>query len=235
MQVHTVRVSYTREKQPKDYEKAAPAIEFSAAIEEGEDHFKAGRQLMIDACSVVYNALGMTVPELVLQHLAQGEIPVGGSVTVETPKAAAAPKKEEPKTVDNTGDYVSDVPGGEDGAKEEEKAAEPKRRGRPPKKAPVSDVPEDVPGDEEKPAANVADVPEDVPAETPSESEEPVYTIEDLRHHLTALITGKALSVADVKETIAAYGASRTDDLSPEDALKVKVDLDNLVESRKKA
>lgn len=87
MNVHTVRVSFLREKQPKDFEKSTPSIEFSAEVQDGEDHAAAGRQLMRDAVGIAYNALGLEVPAPVAKKL--------GTVAVAEPAARA--KKAEPK------------------------------------------------------------------------------------------------------------------------------------------
>lgn len=82
MQVTNVRVSFFREKQPAQYEKAQPMVELAAVLAEGEDHLGAARHLMLDAATVVYAGLGYAVPEKVAAALAKGETPMGSTVNV---------------------------------------------------------------------------------------------------------------------------------------------------------
>ncbi len=89
MQVTNVRVSFLREKQPAQYEKSAPAVEYSAVLSDGENHEVAARKLMISATKVVYNGLGFEVPAKVAAALADGEVPAELSVATD---ASAAPE-----------------------------------------------------------------------------------------------------------------------------------------------
>ena len=75
MQVTNVRVSFLREKQPAQYEKSAPAVEFAAVLDEGESAELVARELMTSATAVVYNGLGYNVPPRVAQALANGKVP----------------------------------------------------------------------------------------------------------------------------------------------------------------
>lgn len=63
MKVTNITVGFFREKQPAQYEKAQPRIEFHAVLEDGEGHIEAARLLMLDAERVVYAGLGFDVPE----------------------------------------------------------------------------------------------------------------------------------------------------------------------------
>ena len=49
MQVTNVRVSFMREKQPAQYEKAQPMVEFAASLDDGDDHRVIARTLMANA------------------------------------------------------------------------------------------------------------------------------------------------------------------------------------------
>jgi len=72
MQVTNVRVSFLREKQPVQFEKSRPEVEFSAVLDEGDNHVSTARQLMLDAAAIVYNGLGIEVPKRVAKALASG-------------------------------------------------------------------------------------------------------------------------------------------------------------------
>ena len=58
MQVTNVRVSFLREKQPAQFEKSRPEVEFAATLNQGDDHRLVARSLMIDATAVVYAGIG---------------------------------------------------------------------------------------------------------------------------------------------------------------------------------
>lgn len=74
MSVHTVKVSYSRSKQPVQYEFANPAVEFIASVEDGADHLILAASLMYDACQVAYSALAMEVPTGVAEKLGALEL-----------------------------------------------------------------------------------------------------------------------------------------------------------------
>ena len=65
MQVTNVRVSFLREKQPAQYEKAAPSVEFAASLYQGDDHVVTAFRLMTDSDTIVYAGIGYDVPEKV--------------------------------------------------------------------------------------------------------------------------------------------------------------------------
>ncbi len=93
MQVTNVRVSFLREKQPAQYEKAAPAVEFVATLDQGDDHVSTARALMTDAATIVYAGIGYDVPERVAAALANGKAPAELSVATKTTgDAPAAPE-----------------------------------------------------------------------------------------------------------------------------------------------
>lgn len=59
MNVTHIKLSYRRSRQPASYESAEPAVEFSASLEEGEDHVLAAHALMADAVNVVHGQIGL--------------------------------------------------------------------------------------------------------------------------------------------------------------------------------
>ena len=59
MNVTHIKLSYRRSRQPASYESAEPAVEFSASLEEGEDHVLAAHALMADAVNVVHAQIGL--------------------------------------------------------------------------------------------------------------------------------------------------------------------------------
>jgi len=100
MQVTNVRVSFLRERQPAQYEKATPAVEFTATLEDGEDYAGRARQLMTEATTLAYNALGYEVPGSVQAALNAGNIPAG--LDVDKGVATLEPLTAERATVDGS-------------------------------------------------------------------------------------------------------------------------------------
>ncbi len=242
MQVTNVRVSFLREKQPAQYEKSAPAVEFSAVLADGEDHEAAARALMISASTVVYNALGYDVPARVAKALASGTVPAELSVVTETADATPAAAEAD-----------GDTPGAE--------AEPPKTRGRPkgskntgPKKETAKAKRErlaaendGVPGDDETPNISTGGDrvdPNDtdgVPGddETPGDQREEhvpddtEFTPKDLHtlimSHVNA--TPRTLSVANAKQVLANFKVARAQDLTNEQALEGKALVEKMVEA----
>ncbi len=238
MHIHTIRVSFLREKQPAQYEKAQPAVEFVGTLEEGEDHVTLARQLMRDATSVVYAGLGFDTPAKVAAALAAGQVPEGGDVVVESEltavEAAAAAVMDLPSDVAATAD--AEVP-----AEEEAK----KRRGRPkgskntqPKAkagangaAPPVDIGPDIPDDDPTPnistnpenRVNPEDIEEDMPEDIISLN----MTQADLKKYLTGLHDARKMDFPKIKQILASHGVARCEDLALE---KVKDVYDQFVE-----
>ncbi len=69
MEVTNIRVSFMREKQPVQYEKAQPMVELAGTLEDGENHLTAARNLMMDAATIVYAGIGYSVPAKVADAL----------------------------------------------------------------------------------------------------------------------------------------------------------------------
>jgi hypothetical protein len=147
MQVNNVRVSFQRKKQPASYEEAAPAVEFAATLDDGEDHVAAAVGLLTEAQTIVYAGLGYGLPDKVSEALAavSGNKPalVSGNIVAKTVVESA------PET---------DKPAEEPAETPEEPAAEPVKRGRGRPKGSKNTAPKKgTKAAEEQAAAGVAD------------------------------------------------------------------------------
>lgn len=235
MQVTNIKVSFMREKQPVQYEKAQPAVELTATLEDGENHLTATRNLMLDAAAVVYAGIGYPIPEKVADALnaivSGGSVPSGGQATTET-------------STDKPAD-----------AKSEDAKPAAKKRGRPrgSKNAPRTVTPENVvatpseiPG-EEAPASS--EIPgEEAPAsseipgeETPnisSGNEDRVdpaadtgFTPKDLHDLIIGHVkaTPRTLSVQNARSILAHFKVARAQDLTDEQAAEGKTMVDQMV------
>jgi len=247
MHVTNVRVSFLREKQPAQYEKAAPAVEFSAVLDEGDDHRLAARSLMIDATAIVYAGIGYAVPAKVAAALLDGETPDKLAMEVET--ADTPPQAS--LTAEQAAADGSDVP-----EAEAIEAAAPKKRGRPkgsrntrpkagskaaeaiaaaaPALIKTADVPDDdIPGD----AARVGpdDDPKDhgvetVPQDEGDASMEAIeFTAKDLHTMIIGLINDKKLSVPSAKQLLAHFKVARAQDLTPDQVAEGKGMIEKMV------
>ena len=252
MQVTNVRVSFLREKQPAQYEKAAPAVEFSAVLDAGEDHAAVARSLMIDATAIVYAGIGYAVPEKVAAALLEGKVPDKLAVTTEAVDTAErASLTAERATADG-----SDVPGDEvaeakpakktrgrpkgskntrpkAGTKATEKAASAeKAEGGLVKTTTATDVPDDdIPGD--PPRVGPEDDPKDhgVEAKTPvaAKKSSEVFTAKDLHTMIIDLINQKKLSVPSAKQLLAHFQVARAQDLTSEQVIEGKAMIEKMV------
>lgn len=251
MQVTNVRVSFLREKQPAQYEKAAPAVEFNAVLDDGEDHVVAALKLMTDATAVVYAGIGYDVPPKVAAALSSGKIP--GAIAVETTT------KETPveAPTGGEGEPTESTPEGEE--KPAEKPA-PKKRGRPkgstntrPKagtkaaekaaaaksKTTAADVPDDdIPG---------GDAPRVGPDDDPADHGEPEkkleskdkapakeFTAKDLHTMIIDLINEKKLSVPSAKQLLAHFKVARAQDLTAKQVAEGKDMIEKMVAASEK-
>ena len=248
MQVTNVRVSFLREKQPAQYEKAAPAVEFVAVLDEGDDHRLAARSLMIDATAVVYAGIGYAVPEKVAQALLDGGTPDKLSVTTETtdaPPAASETAEETPETEAEKPKTRGRPRGSKNTApKKETKAAERKRLAAEAEAA-AKEADDGVPGDDE-PTPNISTgedrtdpndtdgIPGDDDAGDPREEHVPddtEFTPKDLHtlimSHVNA--TPRTLSVANAKQVLAGFKVARAQDLTNEQAVEGKAMVEKMV------
>jgi hypothetical protein len=227
VEVHTVRLSYRRSKQPKEYESAEPTIELTASIQPGDNHLHVMASLMSDAQSVVYGALGVAVPSAIKKKLADLSDPDATVEVVEEPakkttkagtKKAAIMAKKEAAPVDDvpeeTGKSITDNP--ED------------------RKGPDDD---DIPGDDIPDESSSDDIPDesssdDIPDESSSDDipdEEEAFTTVELHHMIRELVGGQKIAAGEVKTLLAEHGAARVGDLSPEGVIAVRAALDDKV------
>lgn len=248
MQVTNVRVSFLREKQPAQYEKAAPAVEFSAVLEDGENHGTAARALMISASEVVYNALGYDVPAKVRKALANGTVPAELSVTTET--AEAAP--EAPGATEETPETEADKPktrgrpkGSKNTAPKKETAAAKRKREAAEAEA-AAKADDGVPGDDEA-TPNISTGEDRVdPNDTdgvPGDDEDAgdqreervpddaEFTPKDLHTLIMSHVNAspRTLSVANAKQVLAHFKVARAQDLTDEQALEGKALVEKMV------
>ncbi len=249
MQVTNVRVSFLREKQPAQYEKSAPAVEFSAVLEDGENHGTAARALMISASEVVYNALGYDVPPKVRKALQTGTVPAELSVATETVEAA----EEAPETAEEAPETEAAKPKAK-GRPKGSKNTRPKKGSKAAKEAEAAALAakenDGVPGDDDVPGEETPNIstgdervnPDDevpgddgVPGdETPAaEAEETEFTPKDLHtlimSHVNA--TPRTLSVANAKQVLAHFKVARAQDLTNEQAVEGKVLVEKMIDA----
>lgn len=219
MQVTNVRVSFLREKQPAQYEKAQPMVEFAAVLDENDDPMAAALDLMSTAATVVYAGIGYEVPEKVAKALSRQEVPTGGEVEVET-----KPAKEEKITAEN-------FPGGapDTGAEAPTKRGRGRPRGSknsaPKAGSKAADVAakasvqeEAVPGDEPTPNISKGDEDRVDPAQNKA------FTAKDLELMFQKEMQHKPkrISMPNAKQIIHHFGVVRAIDLTDEQALEAK-------------
>jgi hypothetical protein len=246
MQVTNVRVSFLREKQPAQFEKSRPEVEFAAALDQGDDHLATARQLMTDAATVVYAGIGYAVPDRVAQALASGVVPAELSVATETTEAAeAAPEAAEEATEPKKG--RGRPKGSKNTAPKKETAAAKRKREAAEAEAAKEADTDGIPGDDEPSAISTGEArvgPEDDPAdhgveddgipgedEAPAEEAETEFTPKDLHtlimSHVNA--TPRTLSVANAKQVLAHFKVARAQDLTNEQALEGKALVEKMV------
>lgn len=231
MIVTNVRVSFFREKQPAQYEKAQPMVELAAVLTDGENHLVAARQLMFDAATVVYAGLGYGVPEKVAAALAVDETPTDITVNIKYAKANE-PAQTGAEVLAEAADKIGEAIIAETVDETAEKAEPKKRRGRKPgsknlrprKGTPEADahlakadeIPGETPSDlssgdarigpDDDPADHGVD---DVPGEAAPAKQEPEVADKPVEQAFTALDLHKYMSEAarDGKITVQAAKA----------------------------
>lgn len=228
MQVTNVRVSFLREKQPAQYEKAVPAVEFVANLDDGEDYVAVARALMTDATKLVYNGLGYDVPAKVAAALADGDPPKEVSVAIETEEtpeeASEAPKEDKPKGRGRPKGSKNTRPKAGTKAAEEAMA----------KQAADSDIPgDDIPGDEPRVG------PDDNPSDhgvSEDEATNTAYTAETFYSYMMEKIqsTPRQLSVPNAKQILAHFRVARAQDLTDEQATEAAGMVDKMIDSGSK-
>lgn len=244
MQTTNVRVSFLREKQPAQYEKAAPAVEFSAVLEEGEDHEAAARALMISASTVVYNALGYDVPARVALALASGKVPAELSVateTVDAPPAASETAGETPQTEaeppkkrGRPRGSTNTAPKKETAkAKREREAKEAEANAAEDDGVPGEETPNISTGEERVDPNNTDGIPGDEDGGDKREEHVPTdeFTPKDLHRLIMSHVnaTPRTLSVANAKQVLANFKVARAQDLTDDQAVEGKALVEKMV------
>lgn len=229
MQVTNVRVQFLREKQPAQYEKAAPAVEFAAVLEDGDDHLAVALNLMTDATTVVYAGIGYDVPPRVAQALAGGKVPAELSVAAETKEVAEAA----PETAEEAAEpkKTRGRPKGSKNTAPKKETAAAKRK-REAKEAEAAKDTDGVPGDDEpkdpiRTGEERINPEDDVPGDDREEAVptgDDEFTPKDLHTMIIGLVqaTPRRLSVANAKQVLAHFKVARAQDLTDEQALKGK-------------
>lgn len=249
MQVTNVRVSFLREKQPVQFEKSRPEVEFNAALDDGEDHVAVARQLMTEAATIVYAGIGYAVPTKVAAALAGGKVPAELSVAAKTADATPAAAEADgnaPETTETKPKTRGRPKGSTNTAPKKETAKAKRERLAAEAKAAENDG---VPGDDETPNISTGEErvdPNDtdgIPGDeaTSDQREEHVpddaeFTPKDLHtlimSHVNA--TPRTLSVANAKQVLAKFKVARAQDLTNEQALEGKGLVEKMVEAAAK-
>lgn len=242
MQVTSIRVSFLREKQPAQFEKAQPAVEFAAVLDEGEDHVSAARTLMTDATAIVYAGIGYKVPAKVAKALKTGEAPAEVVVEVkteevaeETPEAEAteeapkateeAPKKARGRPKGSKNTAVKKGSKADKAAQAESEAAAATDDGLPP-------ADDDEPQIRTNPEDRVD--PENTDDGLPPEDDtgEEEFTAKSLHNLIHESIKDKKLSVPDAKSILASFKVARAQDLTDDQVIKGRAMLEELIAAR---
>lgn len=248
MRVTNVRVSFLREKQPAQFEKSRPEVEFAATLEDGDDHVSAARQLMTEAATIVYAGIGYDVPAKVAAALAGGNVPAEVSVVVkgtgaapepsEAPAEATPAEPDKPKTRGRPVGSKNTAPKKETAkAKRERLAAETKAADELAAGAVGDD--DAVPGDEPTPNISTGgervdlNDADDIPGDDRDERVEEEFTPKMLHDLMTDLIRGtpRKLSIINAKQVLAKFKVARAGDLTPEQALEGKAMVEEMVKA----
>ncbi len=250
MQVTNIRVSFMREKQPVQYEKAQPMVEMAGTLEDGENHLTAARNLMMDAAAVVYAGIGYEIPEKVANALLS--LGADGALASDVQAKATVEVTKGPEPKDMYPDERAKA-AAETKPADEKPAA--KKRGRPKgsKNAPRKVTPEaaiaatsDIPGEETAPTSDIpgeeTTTASDIPGEeTPNISSgnedridpatDAVFTPKDLHDLIIGHVKAnpRTLSVQNARSILAHFKVARAQDLTNEQAVEGKVMLDQMV------
>ena len=257
MQVTNIQVSFLREKQPTKFEKARPAVEFTAVLEDGEDHMVAARSLMMDAAGVVYAGIGYDVPARIVTALATGKAPPEATVKTETEEAApeAAEAPEAPKAHE-----VAEAPKRKRGRPAGSKNTQPKKGsqaaadqaaagkaataeaksddGLPPEDTDtrqVSTNPENRVGPEDglPPEDGATELPTAPQDEGDASMETAEFNAKDLHDMIISAVQKKELSVQNAKQVLVHFKVARAQDLTNEQALKGKGMVEDMLAASK--
>ena len=237
MEVTNIRVSFMREKQPVQYEKAQPMVELAGTLADGENHLTAARNLMLDAASIVYAGIGYSVPEKVADALMNI---APGTTMIEAAQATAKVEVE----------FANKLAAEEKGtAKDEVEKPAAKKRGRPKgssnKKTTEAEVQKLI--DDTKAAAKATedeiaaaggayDGPDDNISNgdedrvDPNASDEE-FTPKDLHDLIIGHVKSepRTLSVANARSILAHFKVVRAQDLTNDQASEGKIMVEQMV------
>lgn len=217
MQVHTITVSFIRDKQPRKFEKSEPSIELTGALADEDDVTQVSHELMLSACTTVYAALGMEVPERILAKLGSDDI----SVVTENPTKAKPKAKPKKKTAAKTDDVPDDTPAPAKTVAEKKTDNVPDEKPTPArakKQVAAKKKVDDVPDEESSTADDGDDVPDD----------DDEASAGDLQEFITHRVATKKISVADVKAVLAAHKAHRVFDVASDERVDVMAEIEKL-------
>ena len=236
--VTNVRVAFLREKQPAQFEKARPEVEFAATLEPDADYLAVARTLLTDAATLAYNGIGYDLPERVAAALAKGDLPANTRVVATTEAAEAAEAAAPVET---------------QAAAPAEKASKP--RGRPKKNQVADDIPDETPAaPAEAPAAaasddipdNIRNNPEDrrnpdddipgedaAPAAEKAAPAEATMTPDELFNYIQAAVKGGEITPQTIKQLQREHQFTRVKDLEPERVSEIKKVIDAAIKAGK--
>lgn len=207
MHVHSLSVRYMRRAQIKDYEPVEAEVTLSATLAEGEEHKAAVHNLMVDAKQGVIES-GLKSGKATAEAKTETAAAPAAAPAAAEKKPAAKPKADKPKE-------------------------EPK-----PASAPAADPADPAGAPSEEPAA--AEAPADEFAEfdagPAAEPEVKAISVKELTDWVTASLKDKANGITpdDVKAIYSKFGAARTSDLKDDDRPKAKVQIEELIKSKRK-
>jgi len=201
MQVDSVRVTFMRKRQPKDYENAMVEIGLDATLDDGEDHVEAMRTLLDDASSQVYERLGMK------QGTGTDTTNAGGAAKTGQANKSGSGGSGSAKTSAQVGDTPPETPA-ESGSGSGQAA-------------PASDLPDDMPpaasGSGSGQAAPASDLPDDTgPSSGSSDGGDvqPSMTPGEVQSEITKLVNEKRVTVKAIKSVLAQFGVERVNEVS---------------------
>ena len=187
MRTTHIKVGYSRSKQPAQYESANPSVEFAVTVDEDEhiDPTEAAKALMFEAATVVYNALGTTLPKSVGSYL------VG---TVETTVIDDNAKTDKVTSVETTDE--SEIP---DTSEKLTKVPKKRGPGRPKKAAAKKEVDSGIP---------------DTKSVEPELKKSVTLPEGGIQEIISKALSEKKLESSKVMATIKKYKAARIADIS---------------------
>lgn len=241
MQVTNIRVSFLREKQPVQYEKAVPAVEFTATLDDGEDHAIIARQMMTDATAVVYAGIGYAVPAKVAKALADGNVPAEVTVEAKTETATEKPAETVSEPIEEpakAGKKRGRPVGSKNTAPKAGTKAAEKKAAEGLASTAAAQADDGLPPEDEKPNISsgeerVDPADDGIPGEetSPTSNGEVDFSSKDLHDMIMTAIKDKKLSGSQAKSVLARFRVARARDLTPEDVVKARDMVTQMIEA----